>query len=360
MKKNNLIRQWIGLLCAIVFLTGCGSKQKGDYAESQSSDEKWDAEMEAAYDESGEMDGGGAPMEEELSGNAEIGSTGAQNQKLIKDVSISAETKKFDTLLESITKKTKELGGYVESSEINGSSYSYYSSRWAELMVRIPADKLDAFVKEVDSNANITNKMESVRDVTLEYVDIESHVNALRAEQESLLNILKKADKLGDIIKVQSQLTQVRYEIESYESQLRTYDNMVTYSTVKINITEVERETPAEPETFGDEIKARLEENLNNIKDGLRSFAIWFISSIPYIILWAVIILIICVPLWKAAKKERQKRGGKHRVKKQRNYKNKLEEKEEKETPKEKVQENIENQKEPENETGEPENNKYF
>lgn len=353
MKKNNLIRQWIGLLCAIVLLTGCGSGQEGNYAKSQTSEEKWDAAPEeAAYDESGEMDGSGAPVEE-LSGNVEIGSTGAQNQKLIKDVSISAETKKFDTLLESISKKTGELGGYVESSEINGSSYSYNSSRWANLTVRIPADKLDAFITEVDSNANITSKMESVRDVTLEYVDIESHINALRAEQESLLKILKEAEKLGDIIKIQSQLTDVRYEIESYESRLRTYDNMVIYSTVNINISEVERETPADPETFGEEIKARLGENLNNIKDGLRSFAIWFISSIPFIILWAVIILIICVPLWKAAKKGRQKRTGKQRVKKQGNYEIELEEQEkrEEEEIKEGAQENIETPKEPENET---------
>lgn len=345
MKKNKLKRQWIGLLCAILLLTGCGSGQTRNSAGSQAADEKWDAETEeAAYDESGEMDGSGAPMEEELSGNTEIGSAGVQNQKLIKDVSISAETKKFDTLLENITKKTKELGGYVENSEISGSSYSYNTSRWANLLVRIPADKLDAFVKEVDSNANITNKMESVRDVTLEYVDMESHVNALRAEQESLLNILKKADKLGDIIKVQSQLTQVRYEIESYESQLRTYDNMVTYSTVNINITEVERETPAEPETFGDEIKTRLGENLNNIKDGLRSFTIWLVSSIPYIILWAVIILIISVPLWKAAKKGRRKREKKSRGKKQTDDEQDLEG----------LEEIAENPEEPENETHEP------
>ena len=68
------------------------------------------------------------------------------------------------------------------------------------------------------------------------YVDMQSHVKALRTEQNTLLELIEKADKLKDIIALQSQLTQVRYEIESYESQLRMYDNRVNYSTLNLTV----------------------------------------------------------------------------------------------------------------------------
>lgn len=292
--------KWMVLFCIAIFFAGCGSSQSYDTAASSSgahkeaameekalSDEAWDAgEMDAA--DTGKGD-------EALSGNTVSQSASMNSQKLIKYVDLSAETKKFDELLDNITKKVTELGGYIESSQIDGNSYSYSKDRWGYLTVRIPADHLDALIESVESAANITSKSESVEDVTLEYVDMESHVKALRAEQESLMNILEAATKLEDIIKVQSQLTQVRYEIESYESQLRTYDNLVSYSTVNINISEVEREGAKEPQTFGEEVSARLNDNFYNIKQGLRSFAVWFISSLPYLILWAAVLGILAV-----------------------------------------------------------------
>ena len=70
---------------------------------------------------------------------------------------------------------------------------------------------------------------------------LQSHKKALLAEQESLLSMMEQAESIEDIIAINEQLTDVRYQIESMESQLRTYDNQVDYSTVNLYIDEVER-----------------------------------------------------------------------------------------------------------------------
>ena len=88
----------------------------------------------------------------------------------------------------------------------------------------------------MSEEANVTYSSESTEDVTLAYTDMQSHVAALRTEQETLLSMLGQAQSMEDILAIQTQLTQVRYEIESYESQLRVYDNQVDYSTVYLDI----------------------------------------------------------------------------------------------------------------------------
>ena len=90
--------------------------------------------------------------------------------------------------------RTKELGGYIERSDVyNGSQASGYRSSSASLKVRVPSDRLDEFVEEVAERTNVTNRSEYVEDVTLQYVDLESHKKALYAEQESLLSMLEQA-----------------------------------------------------------------------------------------------------------------------------------------------------------------------
>lgn len=237
---------------------------------------------EGSYDDSG------------VTSTTGIDNVEATGQKLIKTVGMTMETKEFDTLLENIRLQVEEIGGYIESSDISGSSYyNTWNTRYAWLKLRIPADKLDGFVTIVSEMGNVTNKNESVQDITLQYVDVESHKAALATEQQRLLELLEQAESMEDIIAIESRLSEVRYELQSYESTLRTYDNQVNYSTVSIDINEVERETKVpEKRNFFEEIQYRLSDNFYSIGQGIREFTIWFISSLPYLVIWAVAIFI--------------------------------------------------------------------
>ena len=295
MKKG---KQIVGLLVIAALLGGCGTKSETagsmasyDMAPAESpaaGAEVWETE-EAAAEESG-MDAGNM-----VTATTGIESVNSNSQKLIKTVSLNMETKEFDELLAGIETQVEEMNGYIENSSISGNSY-YNSSgtRYAWLTLRIPAERLDSFITIVEELGNVTSKNESVDDITLQYVDVESHKKALETEQERLLELLEKAESMEDIITIESRLSEVRYELQSYESRLRTYDNKVNYSTVSIDICEVERvsRTP-EKKTFFGEIKERLSDNFYDIGQGIRSFAIWFISSLPYLVIWAAVIFVI-------------------------------------------------------------------
>lgn len=313
MKKD--IRRIAFTAAVILILSGCGAKYASTAEQTASAPAMSPEGSNAGYYEETGMafDTAEAPAEEyvteegkSISSTMGLDSVAATSQKLIKTVSLSMETKEFDPLLENIRSKVEELGGYIESSEISGSSYySVQENRYAWLTLRIPADKLDGFVTVVSELGNVTSKNESVEDITLQYVDVEGRKQALETEQARLLELLERAETMEDIIAIESRLSEVRYELQSYGSTLRTYDNQVNYSTVSIRISEVERVTPViEKRTFLEEIQYRLSDNLYDIGQGIRNFVIWFISSLPYLIIWAAVIAVLVLVVRKIIRKK--------------------------------------------------------
>jgi hypothetical protein len=87
-------------------------------------------------------------------------------------------------------------------------------------------------------------------------------------------------------------LSDVRYELQNYQTQLRTYDNLVEYSTVTLNISEVDRITPVteEKRSVWDRIRIGFGDTMYDIGEGLQNFLVWFIVNLPYLIVWAGII----------------------------------------------------------------------
>ncbi len=243
-------------------------------------------------------------------GTAEAGeettkSTEAENsRKLIRTFDLDAETTDFDNLVAQLQQETQNLGGYVESSYVNGNSYYTEYSRYASLTLRIPKDKTDDFLGTVGEMANVTSKSENVEDVTLTYTDLKSHVEALQAEQAQLMKLMEQAETVEDTMSIQSRLTDVRYELESYMSQLKVYDNQVDYDTVNISIQEVKNETPTGELSIGQKMLNGLENSLRAIAESAKNLCIWFVASIPYFVILFVVIFAVVSIIKKIRKKK--------------------------------------------------------
>lgn len=315
------------ILALMLFITGCGSAGY-DSVKNDS----------IAYDNGGYYTGAqytsavteeAFAVEYEAGGYAEEPSTEVPKEniqqsqrKLIKTVDLNVETESYDTLVAGLETQIEGLGGYIEYQyQYNGSGYSnYQETRYANMQVRIPVNRLEEFIVRVGEQSNITNKEERVEDVTLRYVDLESHKNALMTEQERLLDLLTVAETVEDIITIEQRLSDVRYQLESMESQLRTLDNQIDYSTINLSIREVKRLTPTQEKTVWDKIKNGFSESIYNVGHGMMNFFIWFVVNIPYIVIWAVVIFaafliikaIIKKKFKKSADKKSQKEEEKH------------------------------------------------
>ena len=133
------------------------------------------------------------------------------SQKLVRTIRISTETDDLDALLQEIDAKIAALEGYAENREVyNGSSSADRRYRRATLTIRIPAEKLNSFIGEVTGISNVTSSSETVEDITLNYVDVNSRVLALETEQTRLLELLAKAETMDDLLQIEDRLTDVR------------------------------------------------------------------------------------------------------------------------------------------------------
>ena len=347
MKKNRLKVFTAGIMAAAFILAGCG---KSDTSMAVAEDYYYngDAAAETAMPAAGISDYRGvqsmknsvnaksyeagdyyeeAEMDEAMA-DGSAGSTNvtegakATGRKLIRTVGLDVETKEFDALRSGIEKKVTELGGYVERSNIyNGYMYDNRGRelRNASMTLRIPASRLDEFISAVSASSNVVNQNENVRDITLEYVDTDSRKQALKTEEKRLLEMLASAETVEDMIYIEDRLSDIRYELQSTESQLRTYDNQVDYSTVNLSISEVKELTEIDPEpleepTTWERITKGFKDSASDVLDGLKEFGIGFIVAIPYLLVWAVVIFIIVLiikGIIKACKKSAAKNAAK-------------------------------------------------
>ena len=259
--------------------------------------------------------------EDSIFDSASSGASGnnySGNRKLIRTYDISVETLEFDEFVSALTSEVSALGGYIESSSVNGNSYNYSHNRYANFSCRIPADKVSVFLNTVNGLGNVTYSYENTTDVTLNYVDTEARIKSLQTEYDRLLELLAEADSIDTIILLEQRITDVRYQIESYTSQLRTYDNLVDFSTVTLGVSEVKRVTSGEKETVWERISSDFGDNIYDIWIDAQDFFVWFVASIPYFIIWAIVIAAIVLisrlflrkcPKWqerKAARKARK------------------------------------------------------
>ena len=293
MKK--LFALFLAALVLAGILTACGAESYAGNGTAM--DAGGDVEMEA-------------PAEGIYGSTADssIGSTQHKDQKLIKTVELRAETEDLDALLKQLMDQINALGGYTEYQNVyNGGAYNSYRNRSAELTIRIPADNLGDFLNEVEGISNVISRTESVDDVTLQYVDTQSRLEALQTEHDRLVELMAQAENLADLLTIEERLTDVRYELESVTSSLRVLENQVSYATIELYIDEVEVYTEVEEPTVWERISTGFMNNLRDLGDFLVDLFVWIVTCSPQLLVFAGVIVLI-VWLCKLALRNRKPR----------------------------------------------------
>ncbi|MDO5572887.1 MAG: DUF4349 domain-containing protein [bacterium] len=310
--RKGIVMSVLAGLAVMVVLGGCGSKAADYYLEEAAPAEEpmYDYATDDVYtSESYDMDGAentAAVAEDSSSESVSV----ADNRKLIRNVDMSVETENMKEMLQNINDRIAEYGGYAE--------YASVDAGYANIKARIPSDKLDTFVSNVAEMSNVTNKTESAEDITLQYVDTKSRVESLQIEQDRLNELLAEADSVDTVIALESRLSEVRYELQSYESQLRTYDNLVDYSTVQININEVKTYAPQVEATRWEKMTRGFVDSMYGVGEGFLDFIVGLIIALPFLIVWALIIFVIFLIIRAIIKSNKKKQA--QRLEQQRQY----------------------------------------
>lgn len=312
MKKNLTLRILslaAALLVALASLASCSA----DAGYDSMAPNMPSVESNAA----GGMNGGNSP------GTVTGGSNGNSpskdyDRKIIRTVTMSCETKDYDGAITTVMTALDSHGGYVEASESTGTGYEDVknSARRATYTLRVPAEKLDAFLETLrtDEGIRILSQNATSDEITAAYYDTVSRLETLNAEKTSLTAMLEGFTDYSDIasmLKVQERLYDVIEEIEALQTKLNLYDGQVAMSTVHITLREVIVYTEvveADP-TFGERIGKAFRESWADFGEGCQDFAVWFVEAFPTLLVLAVIgggIAAIVIFSTRASRKRRR------------------------------------------------------
>jgi hypothetical protein len=161
----------------------------------------------------------------------------------------------------------------------------------------------EAFKSSVNTLGHVVSSGENGEDITTQYFDTQAHLKALQIQEERLLELLKKTGELKDILELEKELANVRYQIENYTSSLQKMDNLVDYTTCNITITEVKALTKikAEPTSFWEKLGDVFIGSLN----ALLSLCKFALLAATAILPFAFVGILLAVPVYLLLRRRR-------------------------------------------------------
>ncbi len=162
------------------------------------------------------------------------------------------------------------LGGFVASSQTSEGG----TSPTGELTLRVPAARFEQLLTQVRALGRPISVTTSGQDVTAQYVDLQARIDALSATRQQFLQILAKAQQIGDILAVEDQINDLQVQIEQLQGQLRVLDDQTTYSTLTVQLSE-QGASPVPPPPHAGGLSAAWSHARHSFSTGLESVISW-------------------------------------------------------------------------------------
>lgn len=208
-------------------------------------------------------------------------------RKIIYRCETSIETVDFEASAAALMDYIAQCHGYVASSYISNGGYYSSSTRNMTVTARIPREYYEEFLAKRTDLGAVVYFSESTEDVTGQYIDISARLESLKIQEERLLALIKEAKDLEEMLLLEDKLTDVRYSIESAQSSLKTYDDLIAYCTVEINIREVLKASNVNT-GFGYKVRERFVSTWAGFVNFLQDLILAVISLLPVLIIGGI------------------------------------------------------------------------
>ncbi len=326
MKKAIAILLTAVLLAGLMLMAGCGAKSyevpaaapiagNGYYAESSYAADMAPAE-EAVWEEEAyyEKEEGALTTSEKP---AEADSSAPASEKIIYTADVSLESTEFDSAVEALEALVSELNGYVENSNVSGTTRynadgtTRVVNRYAYYTVAIPSGSFNEALNRAGTLGNVVSKSRNAENITSRYTDTEARVESLEVQEERILAMMKETTDIESLITLEARLSDITYEKESYQRTLKNYDRQVAYSTINFCVREVEVYTPTASVTrsFGEKLGDAFSDGWHSFTNAIENFVLWFVEALPHLIIWAVIIFAVIMIVRKSKPRRQEKKA---------------------------------------------------
>ena len=277
--KNNILT----LLVALTILCSCSSNQE---KEAATENIKVVADEVVVTEENRVYEAAAAPAAQfalpDKPTTTKLSTTDNQliinKQKIIKDGSMTVKSRNISDSKKRIDQLLKKLNAYYESEDLQNNEQSVAYN----LKIRIPSASFEQLIAALENGEDkIEAKNLQARDVTEEYVDIETRLTTKRQYLQRYKQLLAKAATVKDILAIEENIRTLEEEIDSQQGRLKYLADQVAFSTLNINLYQ-EKEYLAQPKSG---FLTRTKVALNNGWQSIVDFVLWMLSIWPYLII---------------------------------------------------------------------------
>jgi hypothetical protein len=221
----------------------------------------------------------------------------AIQKKIIKDGRLGLKVTDLQKTKDGVDALVKKYGGYY-------SNERFFNTDWESsfaLNVRIPATSFENFIAEIESgDAEILYKEIDARDVTDQFIDLETRLETKRNYLKRYNDLLQQAKTVKDILEVEEKIRALAEEIESTTGRLKYLSNLVDYSTLDLSISK-QKDFKYIP-TKRDQFLERLKQSLSKGWFGFVDFLLFLVKIWPFIIIASLLFF-----FWKKYKRRKRK-----------------------------------------------------
>ena len=153
-------------------------------------------------------------------------------EKIIKTAYASIKTNRVEQAYDKALNLVKKYDAII----LNASMSKYDDGEDAQLLIKLPPMHFMTLLDELNTIGKVESKSITEEDVTEEYYDVKARLKNARKVQDRLFGILKRANKVEDILKVEKEIERVGEKIEVLEGKIRYFDSKVNYSRITLTI----------------------------------------------------------------------------------------------------------------------------
>jgi len=165
-------------------------------------------------------------------------------------------------------------------------------------VIRVPSKVFDETMFNLPSLGTVFNQRTQGTDITDQYTDTESRVRNLKVQEDRILELITKAEKIEEIVSLEGRLSELRYQIESLENSLKNFDRLLDYSRITLSISEVVKVTDQKPvpKTISERLSQAFDIAWLNFVEGSQDLAVWVVYNIfTLIILFIIFVIVIMI-----------------------------------------------------------------
>ena len=217
---------------------------------------------------------------------------------IVRTAGVTLTTRDFDQARAGLDDILRRHRGYVGELNVNTPAGV---GRTLTATLRVPADQLDATLAELRKLGRVEAESQSGQEVTAQYVDLEARLLNGRNTERRLIDVLQqRTGKLADVLAVETELSRVRGEIESMESQGKSLAKQVDFATLNATVNEdYKAQLQVVPPSTSTQFRNAAVDGYRSMVDGIVGVAVFLFSYGPSLLLWCAVLFFPVRFFWR-------------------------------------------------------------